>query len=703
MTQGSRAAEKAPVTQSQMKYTRGGEPRPQQVKHDSSDPWLAGTPADDADSGDDPSDAAAADAAVLLAGRLRVNGAMCECRLTGHALDIGPGGGAQQRIDTAEMCAVVYGEDKGGGERRGGRRGRRFVVHALCVVDGKPFARLHTVITCEARCSASAAEWVALLRAASGVDNSARKPVLVFINPFGGTGRATDLFGACEPLFKATMLRYEVIPTAGPGHAFHHVRGMPPGVYSAVIAVGGDGLVSELINGIMQRPDYNTTVTSTAIGVIPGGTGNALAMTLYGGPLHMCAACHIVKGVTRPLDAFLCTQPTNKISLWGVVSCQWGLLADIDFNSEKARWLGAMREVVWTAFSVMSVPSYRGRIVYKPSSEATDWKGVFCTRDCPVCARRSASPPLPPLPLSLFTPAQVCERNSPTIEADQVSPMTAATQPPDADTPDLDVNSFTHADIAADATNTHPNTYTDAPPSHQDEHAAVEEDCNTDSNTDTATDSEETTAAYDECFSSTAVAAATAHATRGTSWVRETTLQDWDDALYMPTRYSNLFPYEMHRVYGPPPPGWIEEAGEFTLAILCKLPHMMTNLRTAPYAHLADGCMDLVYLKYDNATRWRLSTCFYRMIAQGGPGGESDAIVDPARACASVAAHIQHSSDDVRPVVCTDSKMHYHKASAFTLEPLEPEGYLGVDGELVPFAPLQFRVCPALLSVLCWH
>jgi len=40
--------------------------------------------------------------------------------------------------------------------------------------------------------------------------------------------------------------------------------------YSAVLAVGGDGMIHEVINGIMRRQDKR----KIPIGFIPNGTGN---------------------------------------------------------------------------------------------------------------------------------------------------------------------------------------------------------------------------------------------------------------------------------------------------------------------------------------------------------------------------------------------------------------------------------------------
>jgi len=61
-----------------------------------------------------------------------------------------------------------------------------------------------------------------------------------------------------------------------------------------IIAVGGDGTVSEIVNGI--------TGSKTALGIIPTGTANDLA-TLYRIPTDINAACKIIKQCnTKEID-----------------------------------------------------------------------------------------------------------------------------------------------------------------------------------------------------------------------------------------------------------------------------------------------------------------------------------------------------------------------------------------------------------------
>lgn len=47
-----------------------------------------------------------------------------------------------------------------------------------------------------------------------------------------------------------------------------------------VVLVSGDGLPHEAINALYNRPDWEKVRENLAIGVLPGGSGNAFAKTL---------------------------------------------------------------------------------------------------------------------------------------------------------------------------------------------------------------------------------------------------------------------------------------------------------------------------------------------------------------------------------------------------------------------------------------
>jgi diacylglycerol kinase (ATP) len=96
---------------------------------------------------------------------------------------------------------------------------------------------------------------------------------LIVVNPVAGKGRARRAWQRLERALGGTAAReWQATVTRGPGHARELARSAAMGGCERVIAVGGDGTICEVANGLAQ--------TDTALGIIPAGTGNDCARTL---------------------------------------------------------------------------------------------------------------------------------------------------------------------------------------------------------------------------------------------------------------------------------------------------------------------------------------------------------------------------------------------------------------------------------------
>lgn len=123
---------------------------------------------------------------------------------------------------------------------------------------------------------------------------------LAVFNPKAGRGRAERL----KPAIIDTLHRFEVdfdavdTPERGAGASVAR-RGAEQG-YGLIIAVGGDGHVHEIINGLLQAdigPD------EIALGIVPVGSGNDFVKMLDLPAEDVAVACRrIAQGETRVVD-----------------------------------------------------------------------------------------------------------------------------------------------------------------------------------------------------------------------------------------------------------------------------------------------------------------------------------------------------------------------------------------------------------------
>jgi diacylglycerol kinase family enzyme len=122
-----------------------------------------------------------------------------------------------------------------------------------------------------------------------------RRAALIY-NPSSGTRReqrVADVEAAARALREAGVAA-DMVPTHGPGTASEQALESVKAGCDAVLACGGDGTVHEAMQGVLASG------SEAALGVIPLGTGNALANDL-GIPLRQAAraARLLAAGTTR--------------------------------------------------------------------------------------------------------------------------------------------------------------------------------------------------------------------------------------------------------------------------------------------------------------------------------------------------------------------------------------------------------------------
>uniref|UniRef100_A0A3P8SBN0 sphingosine kinase n=1 Tax=Amphiprion percula TaxID=161767 RepID=A0A3P8SBN0_AMPPE len=101
--------------------------------------------------------------------------------------------------------------------------------------------------------------------------------LLLLVNPFSGRGQAMQW---CQthilPMIREANISYNLIQTERQNHARELIREISLPEWDGIIIISGDGLLHEVINGLMERPDWEQAI-KTPVGILPCGSGNALA------------------------------------------------------------------------------------------------------------------------------------------------------------------------------------------------------------------------------------------------------------------------------------------------------------------------------------------------------------------------------------------------------------------------------------------
>lgn len=95
---------------------------------------------------------------------------------------------------------------------------------------------------------------------------------------------------------------YRCIVTERQGHGIDIAKEIDINAFDSIVTVSGDGVIHEVINGFLQRPDAREAIRKLPLGVIPGGTGNALSVSLLGetaGFDPQYTALQVIKGTNH--------------------------------------------------------------------------------------------------------------------------------------------------------------------------------------------------------------------------------------------------------------------------------------------------------------------------------------------------------------------------------------------------------------------
>ena len=225
--------------------------------------------------------------------------------------------------------------------------------------------------------------------------------LLVLVNPAAGKGPGVAAYERdVAPVLAALNgcgVVVEMRVTALKGEAMKIAKQLDLDAYRAIVCVGGDGTLAEVFNGLMTRTDASVA-QSFPVGVVPAGSGNAVAKSLshrVGQPCdNVTAALAIARGHLVSLDraefraeeAASTTSPDKDggagappgsprhqarserlpIAMHSLLSLSWGFFSDVDIESERWRFLGGARFTVGAIVRVLFMRRYDAKIRFRP-------------------------------------------------------------------------------------------------------------------------------------------------------------------------------------------------------------------------------------------------------------------------------------------------------------------------------------------------
>jgi diacylglycerol kinase (ATP) len=153
------------------------------------------------------------------------------------------------------------------------------------------------------------------------------------VNPAAGQHKPGQLLPRLRACLSEWCPDFRVRETTARGDAEQYAREMEPGRFDAIIAVGGDGTINEVVNGL--------TLDGTPLGIIPLGTANVLARELKIPVNDLRGACDLLRdGASAPIDVGECNGR------------RFTLMTGIGFDAE------AVQDVLPNVKDLLGAPAY---------------------------------------------------------------------------------------------------------------------------------------------------------------------------------------------------------------------------------------------------------------------------------------------------------------------------------------------------------
>ncbi len=126
-------------------------------------------------------------------------------------------------------------------------------------------------------------------------------PPLLITNPNAGNDRG-EVLRAVSVALDGFGLEHDVVETRAAGDATRIAREAVAGGRRFVVAVGGDGTVHEVVNGLVDAETGTAHADGCVLGVVPGGSGGDLARTFGFDRRPERAARHLLGDTVNNFD-----------------------------------------------------------------------------------------------------------------------------------------------------------------------------------------------------------------------------------------------------------------------------------------------------------------------------------------------------------------------------------------------------------------
>ena len=188
------------------------------------------------------------------------------------------------------------------------------------------------------------------------------------LNPKAGNGISLKIFQEIEGELKSNNVKYTLFKSQGKNDIFNHVISDEIPDCDVICAMGGDGTIHEITDGLMQ----SGKASDLAFSIIPSGTGNAFAQTL--GELKPKKAIQkILKGERLKIDAMEIKQGSKTSYAVNIIG--WGMASRVNQISDQLRILGGIRYNIASLIGIATMK--KKKLILRMDDEVINEDALF--------------------------------------------------------------------------------------------------------------------------------------------------------------------------------------------------------------------------------------------------------------------------------------------------------------------------------------
>lgn len=179
----------------------------------------------------------------------------------------------------------------------------------------------------------------------------------VILNPYAGRWLGREKRPAAEAALNRIGIIYDVEESTAPGEPSQIAYRAVQEGYSPIIAAGGDGTISEVINGMFLA---NQDLDSTPLGIIPLGSANDLVINL-GLPVQIDQAVEVIAaGKTHKIDLGLIEYDEPPKTRYFDNNSAIGLEPTVTLIQQRIpRLRGIIRYLLATVMGILKKPEWQ--------------------------------------------------------------------------------------------------------------------------------------------------------------------------------------------------------------------------------------------------------------------------------------------------------------------------------------------------------